>query len=436
MPFSNATEPSMTSQAADPYFGIELTTDGISRHQNLPLVIGVLTHLNAEQDASDSAIALRKRSWLSVTQASLDQVLQEFHPSASTRSGLQYLLGSLPVAADVEVKVLNISKDELLQDLQKAVSPDQSCFYDFVIRQGLGTFGASPLSILVCDFEIHHGTADVELLRRMTEIAAQAHAPCLVNAAPQMFSLDSFSDLHRPRELQKIFEMSECVEWLELREQDAAKYLAVTLPNVSTTDTAETTPSTTFNSSYVLAQRIAQAFERDHWPVNFHGFHEDSILPSVETTVSRAAELNDLGFLPICARTGTRQTAVVGAVSTYRSKRYFDSRHERTEQLASTLATTLALSRVIHAVHLMLREETGSLTTCESLQKKLNVWIQRYVKAPNESPSAYHPLSEGSITVTQDLEKHELLVQLRIQPRFRIERLEEPVVIGLTHRLT
>lgn len=118
----------MTSQATDSYFGIELTTDGTSRHQNLPLVIGVLAHLNAEQDASDSAVPLRKRSWLSVTQASLDQVLQEFHPSASTRSGLQYLLGSLSVAADIEVKVLNISKDELLQDLQKAVSPDQSCF--------------------------------------------------------------------------------------------------------------------------------------------------------------------------------------------------------------------------------------------------------------------------------------------------------------------
>lgn len=426
----------MTSQATDLYFGIELTTDGISNHQNLPLVIGVLAHLNTEQDANESVIPLRKRSWISVTQASLDQVLQEFHPNASTRSGLQYLLGSLPAAADIEVKVLNISKDELLQDLQKAVSPDQNCFYDFVIRQGVGTFGASPLSLLVCDFEVHHGTADVELLRGMTEIAAQAYVPCVVSAAPQMFSLDSFSDLHRPRELQKIFAMSECMEWLELRQQDAAKYLAVTLPNVSTTDTEVSTPSTTFNSSYVLVQRIAQAFERDHWPVNFHGFHEGSVLPSVEITVSRAAELNDLGFLPICARTGTKQTAVIGTVSAYQSKRYFDTHHERSEQLASTLAATLALSRVIHAVQLMLREETGSQTTCESLQKTFNAWIQRYVKEPNECPSAYRPLSEGAITVTQDLEKHELLVQLRVQAGFRMEWLEEPVQISLTHRLT
>ncbi|MCU7226331.1 type VI secretion system contractile sheath large subunit, partial [Acinetobacter bohemicus] len=62
--------------------------------------------------------------------------------------------------------------------------------------------------------------------------AASAHAPFISAASPSMFGLESFTDIDRPRDVSKIFETAEYVQWRSFRESEDARYVALTIPHV------------------------------------------------------------------------------------------------------------------------------------------------------------------------------------------------------------
>ena len=57
----------------------------------------------------------------------------------------------------------------------------------------------------------------MELLEKMSQVAAAAHAPFLTAAAPELFNLDSFTELDAPRDLAKIFDTTEYAKWKSFR---------------------------------------------------------------------------------------------------------------------------------------------------------------------------------------------------------------------------
>ena len=61
-------------------------------------------------------------------------------------------------------------------------------------------------------------------------MAAAAHAPFIANVSPDMFDLDSFTDLDRPIDIAKIFVTSEMAPWNSLRNHEDSRYLVLTAP--------------------------------------------------------------------------------------------------------------------------------------------------------------------------------------------------------------
>src|SRR5690606_8034838 len=135
--------------------------------------------------------------------AQLNEILhhEEFRKLEGTWRGLHYLVSNSETGANLKLRVLNVTKDELRRDLERAVEFDQSALFKKVYEEEYGTFGGTPYSLLLGDFEISRTPMDMSLLEKMSQLAAAAHAPFITAAHPVLFDRDSYTDLGTPRDL-------------------------------------------------------------------------------------------------------------------------------------------------------------------------------------------------------------------------------------------
>src|SRR5512147_2982052 len=164
----------------------------------------------------------------------LNEVLHhpDFQKLEGTWRGLRYLVSNTETSENLRIKVFNVSKKELLRDLQRAAEFDQSALFKKVYEEEFGVFGGAPFGALVGDYEFDKSGQDVELLEKVAEVAAAAHAPFLTAASADMMSLDSFTQLDQPRDLAKVFDTTEYARWKTFRNSDDSRYVALTMPRV------------------------------------------------------------------------------------------------------------------------------------------------------------------------------------------------------------
>ena len=76
------------------------------------------------------------------------------------------------------------------------------------------------------------GPEDIELLEKVSQVAAAAHAPFLTAASPEMLNLESFTHIDAPRDMAKIFDTSEYAKWKSFRQSEDSRYVGLCLPHV------------------------------------------------------------------------------------------------------------------------------------------------------------------------------------------------------------
>src|SRR5215470_2231298 len=164
----------------------------------------------------------------------LNEILH--HPSfqklEGSWRGLKYLMDQSETSENLKIKILNVSKRELLRDLQRAPEFDQSALFKKVYEEEFGIFGGAPFASLIGDYEFGKGPEDVELLERISQTAAAAHAPFLSAASPEFFNMESYTNLDAPRDIAKIFDTTEYAKWKSFRASEDSRYVGLTCPRV------------------------------------------------------------------------------------------------------------------------------------------------------------------------------------------------------------
>src|SRR5579875_1824209 len=144
--------------------------------------------------------------------------------------GLKYLMDNSETGTGLKIRVLNASKKELLRDIEKAPEFDQSGLFKKIYEEEYGVFGGAPFGALIGDYEFGRHPEDMALLEGLSHIAAQAHAPFVSAAGPDLLNLDSFTSLDAPRDLAKIFDNTEYAKWKSFRASEDSRYVALCLP--------------------------------------------------------------------------------------------------------------------------------------------------------------------------------------------------------------
>lgn len=395
--------------------------------------------------------------------------------------GLHYLVSRAETGTMLKLRLLNATKDEIQKDLERAVEFDQSVQFKKIYEEEYGTFGGSPYSVLIGDYEFGRSPQDIKWLEKMSNVAAAAHAPFIAAASPQMFDMDSFDELGNPRDLAKIFESTELVPWRSFRDSEDSRYVALCLPHfllrspygrdtrpdekgedqkqritgrilsddVDFQEEVDGNPKDYCwgNAAYALAERITNAFALYRWTaairgveggglveglpaVNFKTDEGDVVLKcptEVAITDRREKELNDLGFITLVHRKNTDHAAFFGGQTTQKSKVYQDPQATANARLSSQLPYVMAASRFAHYIKAMMRDKVGSFMTKENVSDYLNKWIADYVlldDRASQSSKASYPLREARVDVEDVIGRpgvYKAVVYLR--PHFQLDEL-------------
>ena len=143
---------------------------------------------------------------------------EKFRSLEGTWRGLETLVFGTNTGKDIKIKVLNCSKRELYKDLSNAVEFDQSHLFKHIYTTEYDMPGGQPYGIMVGDYEFSNHPEDVELLKKVSGVAAASFCPFLSAAAPQLFGFKTWEDLPKVRALGDIFESQKYASWKSFRE--------------------------------------------------------------------------------------------------------------------------------------------------------------------------------------------------------------------------
>jgi type VI secretion system protein ImpC len=370
--------------------------------------------------------------------------LPDFQKVESSWTGLQYLVRNTSTSQNLKIKVLNATKKELVKDFQSALDFDQSVMFKKVYEEEFGTFGGAPFGTLIGDFEINRQPEDMYFIEQMSHIAAAAHAPFISAASPELFGLESYADLGKPRDLSKVFDTVEYTKWKSFRESEDARYVGLTMPRflgrlpfnpkdgvtvegfnfVEDVDGTDHGKYLWCNAAYALGARVTKAFEDFGWCAAIRGVEGGGLVEDLPThtfktdegeialkcpteisvTDRREKELSDLGFIPLVHCKNTDYAAFFGAQSSQKAKKYNTDAANANAVLSAQLQYIFTVSRIAHYMKAMMRDKIGSFAAASSVEDFLNRWLTQYVLLDDnasQEAKAQYPLREASVQVSE-----------------------------------
>jgi type VI secretion system ImpB/VipA family protein len=110
----------------------------------------------------------------------------EFQALESAWRGLDWLLRGIVRCGAVEVRLLDLSFEELVADLSSAEELEATGLYQILVDQPAGRGELDPWSVLVGLYDFEPSAAHVDLLGRLAKIARQSSAPFLAGAHPRV----------------------------------------------------------------------------------------------------------------------------------------------------------------------------------------------------------------------------------------------------------
>jgi hypothetical protein len=114
----------------------------------------------------------------------------------------------------LKLKVLNVSKKDLLRDLQRAPEFDQSALFKKVYEEEYGVFGGAPFGRPARRLRVRASPVRTSSCwRRSRTWQPAAHAPFLTAASSDMLNLESFAQIDAPRDMGKVFDTTEYAKW-------------------------------------------------------------------------------------------------------------------------------------------------------------------------------------------------------------------------------
>jgi type VI secretion system protein ImpC len=426
-------------------------TDSV--RQDIDAAVGTLAELalkNAKLVSSE-AIATIQAMIAEIDRRLSDQInLIIHHPDYQKLEGawrgLHHLVNNTETDEMLKIRVMNVSKKDLHKTLKKykGAAWDQSPLFKRLYEEEFGQLGGEPYGCLVGDYYFDHSGPDVEMVGELSKIAAAAHAPFIVGAAPALFQMDSWRELSNPRDLTKIFQTPDYAAWRSLRESEEARYVGLALPRflarrpygaktnpVEEFDFEEETgggDATKFawaNSAYAMAVNINRSFKLYGWCSRIRGIEAGGAVEGLPTYTfptddggvdmtcpteiaisdRREAELAKNGFMPLLHRKNSDFAAFIAAQSLQKPAVYDDPDATANANLSARLPYLFASCRFAHYLKCIVRDKIGSFKERDAMQEWLQKWIMNYVDGDpahsSETTKAMKPLAAAEVQVAE-----------------------------------
>ena len=368
---------------------------------------------------------------------------EDFQKLEGSWRGLHYLVDKSETSTTLKLRVLNCSKKDMIKDFKVSTEFDQSALFKKIYEEEYGVFGGAPFGAIIGDYEFDASPQDMYLLNEVSHVAAASHAPFFSAASPDMFQLDSFTELQNPRDLAKIFDTVEYAKWQSFRESEDSRYVGLTMPRVlgrlpygeknepveafsyeEDVDGRDHNKYLWTNAAYSIGARLTDAFAKYGWCAAIRGVEGGGLVEDLPTHTyytddgevvmkcpaevaipdRREKELADLGFIPLIHCKGTDYAAFFGAQSCQKPKEYNTDAATANARLSAQMQYIMATSRIAHYLKAITRDKIGSFASRGNVEDYLNSWISQYVLTDDnasQAAKAKYPLREARIDVSE-----------------------------------
>ncbi len=389
---------------------------------------------------------------------------KEFQKMESSWRSLKFLIDRTDFRENIKISVVNISKDDLLDDFEDAPEVPKSGLYRNIYTAEYGQFGGQPYGAMIANYDFGPGPQDMKLLGYVGSVAAMAHAPFIAAAGAEFFGVEDFGKLPGLKDLKSIFEMPQYAKWQGFRESEDSRYVSLTLPRflLRLPYGPDTAPSKSFtykeeveegfedfswgNTAFAFASRLTDSFAKYRWCANMigpkgggsvedlplyqyeaMGAIQNKIPTQVLISERREYELAEEGFISLTMRKGSDNAAFFSANSCQKAKFFGISKEGKEAELNYKLGTQLPymmiINRLAHYIKVLQRENIGTWKERTDLERELNQWISQYVaNQDNPSPDvrSRRPLRAASIEVNNvEGEPGWYSVSMKVRPHFK-----------------
>ncbi len=398
--------------------------------------------------------------------AQVDQILhnRDFQKLESAWKSLKYLVDHTDFRQNIKVDIMNVTKQDLLDDFEDAPEVPKSGLYRRVYTAEYGQFGGQPYGAMVANFDFGPGPQDVKLLQYVASVATMSHAPFIAAASKDFFGIEDWAKLPDLKDLHSIFEMPQYTKWNSFRESEDARNVSLTLPRflLRLPYGPETDPAKTFNyeedvagsnedfawgnTAFALAARLTDSFAKYRWCTNIIGpqgggavedlpLYQYEAMGAIQTKIPtevliserREFELAEEGFVALTMRKGSDNAAFFSANSCQKPKFFGTSSEAKDAELNYKLSTQLPymmiVNRLAHYIKVIQRENIGTWKERQDLDSELNKWISQYVTEmdnPDPSVRSRRPLRMAQIDVKNvEGDPGWYSVSLKVRPHFK-----------------
>ncbi|WP_282344274.1 type VI secretion system contractile sheath large subunit [Pseudomonas sp. PS02288] len=396
----------------------------------------------------------------------MDEILHhpQFQALESSWRGLKLLVDRTNFRENIKLEILNVSKQDLLDDFEDSPEIVQSGLYKHIYTAEYGQFGGQPVAALIATYFFDPSAPDVKTLQYVASVACMSHAPFIASAGPKFFGLESFTGLPDMKDLKDHFEGPQFAKWQSFREQEDSRYVGLTVPRFLLRNPydPEDNPVKTFvyrenvanshehylwgNTAYTFASRLTDSFAKFRWCPNIIGpqsggavedlpLHHFESMGEIETKIPtevlvsdrREYELAEEGFIALTMRKGSDNAAFFSANSAQKPKFFGISEEGKNAELNYKLGTQLPylfiVNRLAHYLKVLQREQIGAWKERTDLELELNKWIRQFV-ADQENPSSEvrsrRPLRAAQVIVSDvEGEPGWYRVSLNVRPHFK-----------------
>jgi len=377
----------------------------------------------------------------------------------------------------VKLDVLNVSKQDLLDDFMDAPELPQAGLYRHIYQANFDMYGGFPYGAMVGNYEFERGAQDMALLQKVSQVAAASHCPFVSAVGKDFFGLDDVRKLYSSPDIKAIFDQVEYTKWKSFRDSEDSRYVALTCPRFllrlpyGPGDFEEKVKEFSFdqqvtgeqhehylwgNSAYAMASNMVRSFDKYGWCSNVVGptsggsvedlpvhLFQDAgeMVPKcpTETPISdtNAVALDECGLIPLVFKKNADSACFFDAMTANKPKRYNKADATANAKLSAMLYNIFLHSRFSHYLKIIQRQNIGSFREAPDLEREMNEWLKGYVTEDESAPleaRAKYPLKKAQVTVSAiESDPGWYRVQIYLRPWFKLRGMD--VDISLVTRM-
>ncbi len=373
---------------------------------------------------------------------------------------LQELVWHKGNAHSVKIKVLDLSWEELAEDLHYAGDVRRSALAQVLGKRELDTLGGEPYGLLVVDhsltFDLQGDYDDIYTAELLCDLGATSMCPIIMNVAEDFLGESDAQWYTDTKRIKNILQSNEYSSWKRLRESSNARFLGLALPHCQIRGRYEDldldsgfrfhqrpTDSSGLwgGAATCFAQTAISEFSERAWfgflKLITNEFGSGSVLaphaaPAPQGTTStlrsrvrftRAVSrfYSEEGFIPLAESTKTNQLYFVG------NRSVVNCAGVPQKEVLTQLQSVMIACRLVHYIKIQIRNLIGSTNTIKDCETRLNKFLQTYTSTASMYTSelqSRYPLRSARVEVSGDtLVDTRFRCKIFIEPQYQIDHV-------------